>query len=138
MFLFKNPLKNINPTIVVSISVIGNVSQKLLRPNFEKKYPRGTNSITVLITVSIELLKAYPTDWKKTGKINDVTSGKKLIPIIFRPYTPICITLGLFVKTESICCGIIQKQAAPTAIKEIPKSIEVYSVFLHLSIFFAP
>ena len=50
-----------NPAIDVIISVTGNVSQKKFSPILENAYPSGTNKNTVLITVSILLVNAFPT-----------------------------------------------------------------------------
>ena len=50
-----------NPAIDVILSVTGNVSQKKFSPIFENAYPSGTNKNTVLTTVSILLVNAFPT-----------------------------------------------------------------------------
>lgn len=71
--------------MLVIISVTGNVSQKKFRPNLEKIYPKGTNKITVRITVKTELFRLFPIAWKNTGKISEVTIGKKLTPTNLKP-----------------------------------------------------
>lgn len=78
--------------MLVTVSVTGKVSQNQLRPMRENAYPSGTNSTTVRMTVSAELFMLEPTAWKNTGNVSDVTSGRKLTPIILKATRPISMT----------------------------------------------
>ena len=74
---------------------------------------------------------------KKTGKISDVTRGRKLMPTKQKPIRPIWITNGSAVKTRSICEGNRRKHSIPAAISARPKQTAVRSVFRQRSIFLA-
>ena len=117
------------PTLLVITSVTGNVSQNQFRPKRENTYPRGTKSITVRITVNAELFRLEPTAWKNTGKIREVTSGRKLIPTKRNSTRPISITCSSDVNTRSICVGIETKHIVPGAINANPNKTAIDSVF---------
>ena len=121
------------PTMLVTVSVTGKVSQNHSSPARENKYPRGTNSTIVRSTVRAELFSPAPTAWKKTGKIRDVTIGRKLIPINLKPEVPILITSSSCVNTFSIGPGTARKHIVPTDIRISPNKIESVNVFLTLT-----
>ncbi len=122
---------------LVSTSVTGKVSQNWFSPKREKRHPSGTNSTTVRTTVSAELLKLEPTAWKNTGKVSDVTIGRKLTPTRRKPAVPIAMTYASFVKTRSSCSGNRRKHSVPNTISTRPNTTALDSVFLQRSIFLA-
>ena len=119
--------------MLVTVSVTGKVSQNQLRPMRENAYPSGTNSTTVRMTVSAELFRLEPTAWKNTGNVSDVTSGRKLTPMMRKATRPISMTASSELNARSIWVGISSKHSVPRAISAIPKQTEAQSVFLHRS-----
>ena len=68
--------------------------------------------------------------WKKTGRIREGTAGRKLMPMMWKAWTPISRTAGSAVKMRSSCSGISSKQAIPTSMKDIAEALTRMDNFL--------
>ena len=65
--------------------------------------------------------------WKKTGRIREGTAGRKLMPMMWKAWTPISRTAGSAVKMRSSCSGISSKQAIPTSMKDMASRTEFFT-----------